>query len=109
MPDLIPVVQLGASGVLLLVLYYLIRIIAKGDIIPRSTVDTLINAKNEEIVRANFRADEWHKAYEGERHVSELVRDQNRELIEVARTVEHVMESLGELAEGRRTKDVAPQ
>jgi len=99
-PDLLPL-QLGAFGVLLLVVYFIFRAIVSGALVPRSTVDAIVVAKDAEISRANIRGDEWHAAYEGERHVSELVRDQNRELIEVARTVEHVMESLRLVAEGR--------
>ena len=83
---------LGGVGVILLFL---------GKVIPKTTVDTLLAARDAEINRANERGDEWQKAYESERHVTELIRDQNRELIEVARTVEHVMESLQLVVEGR--------
>lgn len=105
MPDLLPVAQLGATGALVAVLYLLIRTVTKGDFVPRATVDVLLQARDAEIVRANERADEWHRAYEGERHVSELVRDQNRELIEVAGTVRHVVEALASAAE-KRVPDV---
>lgn len=83
---------LGGVGVILLFL---------GKVIPKSTVDTLLAARDAEIVRAVDRGNEYRDLYEGERHVTELVREQNRELIEVARTVEHVMESLALVAEGR--------
>lgn len=83
---------LGALGVLLVFL---------GRMIPRSTVDALLATRDAEITRSNARADEWHAAYETERTGRELVTEQNRELIEVARTVEHVMESLQAKAEGR--------
>lgn len=99
--DLTLPLQLGAFGVLLIVVYSVFRIVGSGQWIPKETVDSLLSARDAEIIRANNRADEWHKAYEGERHVSELVRDQNRELIEVARTVEHVLESLQLVAERR--------
>lgn len=101
MPDSLPFFQLGAIGVLLAVLYYLIRVVARGDVVPRATVDALLASRDAEIIRANERGDEWHKAYEGERHVSELVREQNRELIEVASTVKHVAEALAQAAERR--------
>lgn len=107
MPEALPFINLGALGVLIAVLYYLIRQVSSGALVPRGTVDVLLSGRDAEIVRSNERADEWQKAFEGERHVSELVRDQNRELIEVARTVEHVLESLALLAEGRH-RDVAP-
>lgn len=99
--EILPFAQLTATGALVAVLIYLIRTVASGGWIPKITVDTLLAARDAEIERSNLRADEWHKAYEGERHVSELVRDQNRELIEVARTVEHVMEALQLGLEGR--------
>lgn len=106
MPEILPFVQLGATGVLVAVLYLLIRIVTRGDFVPRATVDILLAARDAEIVRSNARAAEWHKAFESERHVSELVREQNRELIEVARTVEHVLESLQLVAE-RRSPDAS--
>lgn len=106
MPELLPFVQLGATGVLVAVLYLMIRMVARGDWVPKSTVDGLLAARDAEIVRSNERADEWHKAYEGERHVSELVREQNRELIEVAGTVRHVVEALTGAAQRRLPDDV---
>jgi hypothetical protein len=106
-PEVLPFLQLGATGVLVAVLYLMIRTVARGDWIPRATVEALLSARDAEIVRSNERADEWHKAYEGERHVSELSREQNRELIEVARLVEHVLESLESVA-GGRPPNVAP-
>jgi hypothetical protein len=107
MPETIPFVNLGAFGVLLAVLYYLIRVYTRGDVVPRPTVDALLAARDAEIVRSNERADEWHKAFDSERHVSELVREQNRELIEVARTVKHVLDSLDRVV-GRQGPDEAP-
>lgn len=101
MPEVLPFLQLGATGVLVAVLYYLIRLVTKGEFVPRDTVNALLAGRDAEIIRSNERAEEWHKAYEGERHVSELVREHNRELIEVARTVEHVLESLSLVAERR--------
>ena len=102
MPETLPL-QIGAFGLLLLVVYLAFKLVSSGQIVPRATVDALLAARDAEIERANHRGDEWHKAFEGERHVSELVREQNRELIEVARTVEHVMESLGAVVSERRT------
>lgn len=104
MPEVLPFLQLGAIGVLVAVLYFLIRIVVRGDFVPRATVEALLAARDAEIVRSNERADEWHRAYEGERHVSELVRDQNRELIEVAGTVKHVAEALAVVV-GKRAPD----
>jgi hypothetical protein len=100
-PEFLPFVNLGALGVLVALLYYAFRIVTRGDVIPRPTVDALLAARDAEIIRSNERADAWHRAYESERHVSEVTREQNRELIEVARTVEHVLESLQLVAERR--------
>lgn len=107
MAELLPFAQLTATGALVVVLAYLIRTISSGGWVPRSTVDALLAARDAEIERANLRADEWHKAYEGERHVSEVVRDHNGDLIEVARTVKNVMEALGSVVEDRN-RHVAP-
>jgi hypothetical protein len=86
--------QLTAPGALIATWLLLGGSIARGLLTPRRTVDALLTARDGEIDRANKRADEWHAAYETERHRADLLADQNRELIEVARTVEHVMQSL---------------
>lgn len=98
--ELLPFVQLTATGALVAVLVYIIRTISSGGWYPKDVVNSLLAAKDAEIERSNLRGDEWHKAYEGERHVSELVRDQNRELIEVAKTSAHALEALEVVVEG---------
>jgi hypothetical protein len=103
-PDLLPL-QLGAFGVLLLVVYFIFRAVVGGHLVPKVTVDALLAARDAEIVRANQRADGYMGLYETERTSREIVTDQNRELIEVARTVEHVVESLRLVAEGRASND----
>jgi hypothetical protein len=99
----VPLGGLTASGVLLL----LVLFIARGALVPRKTVDALLASRDAEIQRAIARGDEYHAAYETERHALEVVRAQNGELIEVSRTVEHVMVTLREMAENRRSPDVA--
>jgi predicted transcriptional regulator len=106
--DLIPWLQLGGLGIVGLVLWYLIRLVGSGEWIPRQTVDSLLTARDAEIERSNRRGDEWHDAFEAQRHRAELLLDQNRELIEVARTVEHVMESLEDVARKVGRPDAAP-
>lgn len=108
MPDLVPL-QLGAFGVLLLVVYFIFRAVVMGKLVPKATVDALLAARDAEILRANERADEWHTAYEAERHVSDATRDHVRELTEVARTVEKVVEAVQLVAEGRVPNDATPR
>lgn len=96
--DLATIGQVTATGVLLLLLWLIGRVLIRGDWMPRDTVNALLAARDAEIERSNRRGDEWHDAYEAQRHRAELLMDQNRELIEVARTVEHVMESLERVA-----------
>lgn len=112
--ELLPFAQLTATGALVVVLVYIIRTISSGGWYPKAVVDSLLLAKDAEIARAiaeidraNQRGDEWRAGYEGERHVSELVRDQNRELIEVAKTSAHALEAL-EIVAGRRGHVVPP-
>jgi hypothetical protein len=111
--ELLPYAQLTATGALVLVLVYIIRTISSGSWYPEVVVNALLAAKDaeiarahEEIERSNTRGNEWHTAYEGERHVSELVRDQNRELIEVAKTSAHALEALESVVE--RSSRVVP-
>lgn len=104
--EIVPWLQLGGLGIVGLVLWYLIRLIGSGSWVPRQTVDALLSARDAEIERSNKRGDEWHDAFEAQRHRSELLLDQNRELIEVARTVEHVMESLDIVARRAGGDDV---
>jgi hypothetical protein len=96
---------LGAFGVLLVVMYFILRAVVRGDLVPRATVDALLAARDAEIARANERGEEWHTAYEAERHVSDAQRDHVRELTEVARTVEKVVEAVQLVAEGRVPSD----
>lgn len=105
--DLLPYAQLSATAALVLVLVYIIRTISSGGWYPKAVVDSLLSSKDAEIERANIRGDEWRAAFEGERHVSELVRDHNRELIEVAKTSAHALQAL-EVVVGRSTPHVVP-
>lgn len=93
--------QLTPSVLLLVLLLMLARVVIKGDFIPRTTVEALLSARDAEILRSNARGDEWHAAYETERHRADLLADQNHALIEVARTVEHVIGTLEAVADGR--------
>lgn len=86
--------QLTASGVLLIVVLLIARVVIKGDWIPRRTVDLLLASRDAEIDRSNTRGDEWHAAYETERHRADLLADQNNALIEVAKTVEHIIDTV---------------
>lgn len=96
MSELAPYAQISAAGALLAVTIYIIRVVVRGDFVPRKTVDAMLSARDDEIGRANQRGDDWHAAFENERHAREVVVSQNGELIEVAHTVQHVMEVLEE-------------
>lgn len=100
-----PFAQFSAAGTLLAVAIYLIRVVVRGDFVPRKTVDAMLDARDSEIKRCEERGDDWHAAYENERHAREVVVAQNGELLEVARTVQHVMEALEERS--RRAPHVA--
>lgn len=86
--------QLTAAGVLVVLLTLIARVIIKGDWIPKQTVDILLASRDAEITRSNMRGDEWHGAYETERHRADLLADQNNALIEVAKTVEHIIDTV---------------
>jgi len=86
--------SLTVSGLLLATVLFVLRAVISGAWMPRKTVDALLSARDAEIGRCTARGDEWHAAYETERHRADLLADQNHALIEVARTVEHVMTSL---------------
>jgi hypothetical protein len=57
-------------------------------------VDLLLESRDAEINRSNTRGDEWHAAYETERHRADLLADQNNALIEVAKTVERIIDTV---------------
>jgi hypothetical protein len=86
--------QVTASGVLLIVVLLIARVVIKGDWMPRRTVDLLLESRDAEINRSNTRGDEWHAAYETERHRADLLADQNNALIEVAKTVERIIDTV---------------
>lgn len=93
--DVAAIGQVTAAGVLLLVVWLLARVVVKGDFVPRKTVDLLLTARDAEIERCNTRGNEWHDAFEAQRYRCELLLDQNGELIEIARTVEHIVKGGG--------------
>lgn len=104
--DVVPWLQLGGLTIVGVVLWYLIRLVGSGEWVPKQTVDTLLGGRDAEIERSNKRGDEWHDAFDAQQHRANLLLDQNRELIEVARTVEHVMESLEDVARKTGGTDV---
>lgn len=88
----------SAGGALLVIILLVGRVMVKGDWIPRKTVDLLLASRDSEITRSNTRGDEWHAAYETERHRADLLADQNNALIEVAKTVEKIIDTVGSAA-----------
>jgi hypothetical protein len=98
--------QLTAPGVLLVVVLLIIRAVVRGDLVPRATVDALLRGRDGEIERAVTRGNDWQAAFEAQRHRGDLLAEQNRELIEVARSHEHLVETVEALA--RRGGDTSP-
>lgn len=96
--QLVTVGQITAPGALLIVVLIVIRAVVRGSLVPRSTVDALLEARDGEITRAVVRGDDWHAAFEAQRHRGDLLTEQNRELIEVARSHEHLVETVEALA-----------
>lgn len=97
--DPLQFVGAGSAGGALIVLILLVgRVMVKGDWMPRKTVDLLLASRDAEITRSNTRGDEWHAAYETERHRADLLADQNNALIEVAKTVEKIIDTVGSTA-----------
>lgn len=86
--------QLTAPGALLLVVLLAFRAVQTGGWVPRRTVDILLQARDAEIERAITRGNEWQAASEAQRYRGDLLTEQNRELIEVARSHERLVETV---------------
>lgn len=88
---------IGPSGALILVVLLILR----GRLVPRSTLEDLRKDKDRQI-------DTWQTAYERSEQAREIMRDQITELLEMAKTTTHVIESLPSVASGRRPHVVPP-
>ncbi|MER7500433.1 hypothetical protein AB0L05_27625 [Nonomuraea pusilla] len=78
----LPVVQLGALGVLLGVLW----MIFSGRLVPRSTVEDVRADRDARVAEAAQDAEEWRALYAGEREAHELTRRAHAEEIRAALT-----------------------
>lgn len=82
--------EIGAIGlvVLAVIMFY------TGRIVAGRTVDRLVQTEREGRLRAEAVADQWRTAHETSDRANAVLLDQNRELIIVARTADHVIKSL---------------
>lgn len=88
-----PIAQLGAAGVLLGVVYWLIRMIARGDWVPRRELDYVRQDRDARLAEKDREIAEWRAATATERAARDVVSDQNRELITGFRTLDHFYEA----------------
>lgn len=73
----------GVSGILSLV----VMLVLWGKLVPKSALDDLRADKDKQI-------DTWRQAYERSEEAREVMRGQITELLQVARTTNHVIEAL---------------
>lgn len=76
----IPIVQLGAVGVLLAVLW----LVFTGRLVPRSTVDDVRADRDARLAEADGDAEQWRSLFEQERAAHEMTRQAHAEEIRAA-------------------------
>lgn len=81
----LPIVQLGALGVLLAVLWMVFRgLLVPSSLVPRSTLDDVRSDRDVRLAEANTDADEWRQLYIRECEAHELTRKAHAEEIRAA-------------------------
>jgi hypothetical protein len=81
----IPVVQLGALGVLLAVLWLVFRgHLVPSTLVPRSTLDDVRADRDARLAEANTDADEWRQLYVRECEAHETTRQAHAEEVRAA-------------------------
>ncbi|GIH91928.1 hypothetical protein ACFFMN_34025 [Planobispora siamensis] len=76
----IPVIQLGAVGVLFAVLW----LVFTGRLVPRSTLDDVRADRDARIAEAAADADAWRELYVGEREAHQTTRQAHAEEVRAA-------------------------
>lgn len=95
----LPVVQLGALGVLLAAFW----LVYTGRLIPRSTMDKIMSVQETRITEKSTEAAEWRATAESATAASKESAAQLGELLHTARTTNAIVESL---ARGGEARDV---
>jgi hypothetical protein len=85
--QLAPFLDLGATGLLAVVVWYLLRQVSSGEWVPRRELDYLrddrdarLAEKTEQITREHATAAEWRAAHETSEGARELLAEQVRDL-----------------------------
>jgi len=97
-----PFLQLGAAGILLATVAWMLRALVRGDWVSRRELDYVREDRDSRLKEKDSEISEWRAAYETERTGREVVTDQNRELISGFGTVTHTLDALRAVAEGTR-------
>lgn len=82
--------NLGAGSLLALFVLAVLR----GWLVPRKSVDQMLAVKEERIVQAEKRGDEWKAAYEAATARADQLADQNDQLQEVGKTTAAILDSM---------------
>lgn len=90
---LFPFVQLGATGLLCVILLALLRAWLKGQIVAQRELDYLRQDRDARVAEARQEAADWRAAHETSEHARQLLNQQNRDLAEGLRTFDHFFSS----------------
>lgn len=97
----LPLVQTGATGILVVVVFMVLR----GKLIPKSTADQHLAETNRQLEQAKQDRDMWKAAYFNETAANRQLTGQVSELMEVGRTAGHLIRSLPTLDEVEGSSD----
>lgn len=90
---LLPIIELGATGILLGFIWYFLRIIAKGDWVPKRELDYTRQDRDARIVEALTQIADWRAAHETSERSRELQAGQVGQLVEALRAQERFFDA----------------
>lgn len=95
-----PLAQLGATGVLLAVITWLLRAIARGDWVSKRELDYVRADRDARVAEKDREIEAWKAIAATERAGREIVDDQNRGLVAGFHTLDRFFDALRAVAEG---------
>lgn len=92
MPVWVTVCGLAAGGISFVL--WVINAVARGQWMPRSTVDQLVLSLKERLAESRESSAKWENAYDASESARRIQAEQIRELIVLARTTEALLKAL---------------
>jgi hypothetical protein len=105
--EIAPLLDLGATGILLVATFWLLRSVVTGHLVPKRELDYLREDRDARLAEKNEEIASWRAAHETSETARDLLNIQNRELAEGLRTFDHFFSEIKKLAEKGSGPDVS--